>query len=93
MNNFSFQKYAALVHDFKNLVKQNLKLINENEKLLFKSDKDDIIIKKLQKENEQLRRLLLREVRENKENKENNRIKEVTEVPTKSKITSINIYC
>lgn len=90
MINFTFQKYIILLQDFKKLVKQNLKLINENEKLLFKSDKDDIIIKKLQKENEQLRRLLLREVKENKENK---RIKEVTEVQTKSKITSINIYC
>ena len=78
-----------LVRDFKNLVNQNLKLLNENEKLLFKSNRDDMIIKKLQKENEQLRRLLLIEVKE----KNKQQIKEVTEVQTKSKIASINIYC
>lgn len=86
MSNFSFQKYAMLVRDFKNLVKQNLKLLNENEKLLFKSDRDDLIINKLQKENEQLKRLLLNEVK-------NKKVKEIKEIKTDSKITSINIYC
>lgn len=85
MNNFSFQKYAMLVQDFKNLVKQNLKLLNENEKLLFKSDRDDMIIKKLQKENEQLRILLLKEVQNTKPH--------IKETKNDSKITSINIYC
>ena len=86
MSIFNINKFNVLVRDFKNLVKQNLKLLNENEYLMFKSDRDEVLIKKLQKENEQLKKMLLREIKENKQI----RTKEALNVPT---ITSINIYC
>lgn len=91
MSTFNINKLNTLVKDFKILVKQNLKLLNENENLLFKSDKDDVLIKKLQKENEQLKRLLLNEIKENKQIK----TKETSKVHDSfiEKVTSINIYC
>lgn len=85
MSIFNINKFNVLVQDFKNLVKQNLKLLNENEYLMFKSDRDEVLIKKLQKENEQLKRLLLKEIKDKQI-----RTKEALNVPT---ITSINIYC
>ena len=85
MSIFNINKFNVLVQDFKNLVKQNLKLLNENEYLMFKNDRDEVLIKKLQKENEQLKRLLLKEIKDKQI-----RTKEALNVPT---ITSINIYC
>lgn len=89
MSIFNINKFNVLVQDFKNLVKQNLKLLNENEYLMFKNDRDEVLIKKLQKENEQLKRLLLREIKENKQI----RTKEAPKVMKPKTFTSINIYC
>ena len=89
MNNFNISKFNSLVQDFKKIVKQNLKLLKENEDLLFKRDIDEVQIKRLQKENEHLKRLLLNEIK-------NKQIR-TSEVPTcnsfKERETTINIYC
>lgn len=88
MSIFNINKFNVLVQDFKNLVKQNLKLLNENEYLMFKSDRDEVLIKKLQKENEQLKRLLLKEIKDKQI-----RTKEAPKVMKPKTFTSINIYC
>lgn len=88
MSIFNINKFNVLVQDFKNLVKQNLKLLNENEYLMFKSDRDEVLIKKLQKENEQLKRLLLKEIKDKQL-----RTKEAPKVMKPKTFTSINIYC